>query len=231
MGKAGALWTSCSNFLLDAVFPPQCPLCTAIGHTAPCDLCRQEFLRHEFAERRPDGDLDYQFAIYTYQGRAGQAVRRLKYSRCTSLVPFLSEEIEKAIDEFGLQPEIIVPVPIHWSRKCMRGFNQADLLCKRLTVSRDALVRHRRTRPQVGLTEDERLKNLKDAFKASPLVYGKRVLLIDDVLTSGQTARECARALRAAGAREVGFLAFCGEASGPVAKVQDHAEDHADEKD
>ena len=135
------------------------------------------------------------------------------------------------MDNFGLQPDLIVPVPIHWSRKCTRGFNQAELLCQRLSASPHALVRHRRTRPQVGLTEEERLRNLKDAFQASPIVYGKRILLVDDVLTSGQTARECARALRTAGAREVGFLAFCGEASGPIAEIQDHAGDHAAQED
>lgn len=227
MGKAAGLWTSCFNFVLDAVFPPQCPLCTSIGHAAPCDLCREEFVPHEFPERGATPDLAYQISIYPYEGRPGQAVRRLKYSRCTSLAPFLSEEIEKAIVRFGLDPDLIVPVPIHLSRKCLRGFNQAELLCRRLDATPHALKRCRRTRPQVGLTEKERLRNLQDAFKASPIVYGKRILLIDDVLTSGQTARECARALRAAGAREVGFLAFCGEASGPVAKVQDYAHDHA----
>lgn len=211
MPRAGGLWTSCSKVLLEAVFPAQCPLCGTIGQPAPCDLCRHEFVPNERPERRPAGELAYRVSIYPYEGRAGQAVRRLKYARCTSLGPFLAGEIERAIADYGLDPEIIVPVPIHWSRKCMRGFNQADLLCERLDVRKDALIRSRRTRPQVGLTEEERLRNLQGAFQAHSVVEGKRVLLIDDVLTSGQTARECARALRAAGASEVGFLAFCGE--------------------
>lgn len=212
MGRAGGLWINCSKFLLEAVFPAQCPLCGTLGQPAPCAPCRDEFVRNERPERRPAGDLAYRVAMYPYKGRAGQAVRRLKYARCTSLAGFLSDEIARAIEDYGLDPELIVPVPIHWSRRCTRGFNQAELLCERLEVSPHALVRSRRTRPQVGLTEEERLQNLQGAFRASPTVAGKRVLLIDDVLTSGQTARECARALRAAGASEVGFLAFCGEA-------------------
>lgn len=211
MPRAAGLWINCFKAVRDAVYPDQCPLCGLIGQPAPCPQCRHEMEPNERAERRPADGLAYRVAIYPYKGRAGQAVRRLKYSRCTSLVPFFAGEIERAIADFGLDPEIIVPVPIHWSRQCMRGFNQADLLCERLDSRPDALKRTRRTRPQVGLNEEERLRNLDGAFRASPIVHGKRVLLVDDVLTSGQTARECARALTAAGAGEVGFLAFCGE--------------------
>lgn len=212
MPTAVGLWTSFSRALLDAVYPPQCPLCGTVGQPSPCDGCREEFIPNPRPERRPAGDLAYRVAIYPYEGRAGQAVRRLKYARCTSLVPFLAGEIERSIVDFGLDPELIVPVPIHRSRQRVRGFNQAELLCERLATSPNALARIRRTRPQVGLTETERLRNLEGAFRADPIVLGRRILLVDDVLTSGQTARECARALRGAGAAEVGFLAFCGEA-------------------
>lgn len=211
MPQAAGLWINCFNAIRDAVYPPQCPLCGLVGQPAPCDQCRHEMEPNERAERRPADDLAYRVAIYPYKGRAGQAVRRLKYARCTSLADFLALEIERAIEDFGLDPELIVPVPIHWSRRYARGFNQAELLCARIPHDSSILIRTRRTRPQVGLTESERLRNLEGAFYASPTVIGKRILLIDDVLTSGQTARECARALRTAGAAEVGFLAFCGE--------------------
>jgi ComF family protein len=201
-------------------------LCDQLGHPSPCAACREELVAHAYGERRPAGELAYRVAIYPYRGRAGQAVRRLKYARCTSLAPFLAEEIARAVETFGLDPELVVPVPIHWSRRCARGFNQAELLCERLDATPSALVRVRRTRPQVGLTEEERLRNLQGAFRADPRVAGKRVLLVDDVLTSGQTARECARALRAAGATEVGFLAFCGEAgAADVPQGQGDAQD------
>lgn len=108
--------------------------------------------------------------------------------------------------------EMIVPVPIHWSRACRRGFNQSELIAKALPqerLSTRALRRLRATRPQVGLTPEERRTNLTGAFKAHPGVTGRSVLLVDDVITSGGTARECARTLLNAGATSVALLTFC----------------------
>jgi ComF family protein len=105
-------------------------------------------------------------------------------------------------------------VSIHWSRLCRRGFNQAELLCDGLPRERlrpDLLRRIRATRPQAGLSREERLRNLAGAFRANGEAQGLRILLVDDVFTSGQTARECAGALLAAGATKVGILALCGE--------------------
>ncbi len=119
--------------------------------------------------------------------------------------------IQEAASEVGIDYDLAVPIPIHWFRLVSRGFNQADLLAAKLDHRCLALRRVRATKPQAGLTTSERLKNLADAFEVIVDVKGKSILLIDDVVTSGQTARECAKALRAAGANEVGILAFCGE--------------------
>jgi ComF family protein len=158
-----------------------------------------------------DSGLDYRAALFRYESRAAQAVRRLKYSRSTALATFMAEELRSALIRLALEPDLIVPVPIHWSRRCARGFNQAELLCGDLDWT-PALARVRRTRPQVGLSREDRARNLSGAFRASSTVAGRHILLVDDVLTSGQTARECAKALHSAGAAEVGILAFCGEA-------------------
>ena len=213
MPTAFDFWTSFCSGLLGAVYPDQCPLCDRIGLPAPCPECREGFvaLPENRRERQEPGPLDFQIALYAYTGRAGQAVRRLKYERRTALTPYLSGLINQEIRDRGLDPDWIVPVPIHWSRRCSRGFNQAELLLDQTPHRSDLLLRVRRTQPQVGLSANERLKNLEGAFQASPEVSGRRILLVDDVLTSGQTARECAIALRTAGATEVGILALCGE--------------------
>lgn len=159
-----------------------------------------------------DGPISFWAVCYTYEDRAAQAVRNLKYRRSTSLAGFMAAEMEKARCLYADSLDTIIPVPIHWSRRCQRGFNQAELLCEsmpRNLVQPKLLRRIRATRPQVGLTHEERLTNLRGAFQAGN-VEGKSVLLVDDVLTSGQTARECAQALMDAGALEVGFLAFAG---------------------
>ena len=155
--------------------------------------------------------LDFQASVYRYEGRAGQAVRRLKYERRTGLAKFLGEEMFGLANREGLLGDLVVPVPIHWTRMVSRGFNQSDLLSKEFPEGNLVLRRARPTQAQAGLTHDERLKNLSGAFEVIGNVAGKTILLIDDVVTSGQTARECSQVLKQAGAREVGVLAFCGE--------------------
>jgi ComF family protein len=124
----------------------------------------------------------------------------------------MSQEIAKAANELRFDFDVALPVPIHWSRLCQRGFNQAEILASRLPMDATLLRRIRATRPQVGLNREQRTKNLAGAFRAGSGASGKKVLLIDDVVTSGQTARECAKVLLEAGAVEVGILAFCGDA-------------------
>ena len=111
--------------------------------------------------------------------------------------------------------DAIVPMPLHWRKRWQRGFNQSELLAReigrRWNLPVRALVRRKRsTVPQAGLTSAQRRKNVEGAFKAgkgAPL-KGMRLLLIDDVLTTGATASACARALKRAGAARVTFLAL-----------------------
>jgi len=211
--KAAVSWTSFSDLLLDAIYPRRCALCRLFSADPICPACRGEFILEEpsirFGEEAKG--LDYRAVLFRYEGRAGQAVRRLKYGLCTSHARFMATELKGFMGDLKLDADLIVPVPIHWTRGCRRGFNQAELLCEAIGFSPNQLLRIRSTRPQVGLTREQRVENVAGAFAASEGVRGKRVLLVDDVLTTGQTARECASALRAKGAVEVGILAFCGE--------------------
>jgi ComF family protein len=109
--------------------------------------------------------------------------------------------------------DVIVPMPLHWRKRWQRRFNQADLLAReiarRWNVPLRPLVRRKKaTAPQAGLTSAQRRKNVQGAFevKDRASLKGKRVLLIDDVLTTGATAGACARALKRAGAAQVTLL-------------------------
>jgi len=164
-------------------------------------------------------DLDFHGSAYRYQGRAGHAVRRLKYERRTGLAEFMGEAVAAAAEREGLEYDLAVPVPIHWLRLVARGFNQAELIAARLPNRVMALRRSRPTRPQAGLSTGDRLKNLDGAFEVIADVRDKTIVLVDDVVTSGQTAKACAQALRGAGAQAVGILAFCGEAAPDAADL------------
>ncbi len=203
--------------VLEWLYPSKCALCEFLGPDAICPVCFSEFRRFDSVVWPGSGALDYQAAAFAYEGRAAQAVQRLKYSRVTSLAARMATLLAEALDDRGLHHvDAVVPVPIHWRRRCMRGFNQSELLSALVPAAKlrpDLLTRIRSTRPQVGLTSEQREKNIQGAFKAHPTVNGKSILLIDDVLTSGQTAQECAKALKQTGAFEVGILAFAGSAT------------------
>jgi ComF family protein len=214
MQEAESSWTSFCKEAGSWLYPSKCALCGLLRHSSPCEVCVSQM-------EIPDVDLlsenesplTYRACVFSYSGRAAQAVRKLKYSRSTSLVPFMAGRIADRVKDLADCEDIVIPVPIHSSRRSLRGFNQADLCASGSLghpVCSGLLQRTRATRPQAGLTLKERDENLRGAFRASAKVAGFRVILIDDVVTTGHTARECARVLRAAGAVSVGVVAFCG---------------------
>jgi len=195
------------------LFPAVCALCGRIGEGVICDYCRGELgpIRTELLNGT--GPVAYRAILFDYEGRAKQAVHALKYERATALGKPLSSLVSEAVGEYQLDFDLAVPIPIHYFRRCFRGFNQAEILAEGLPlhrVSPTALKRIRHTAPQVSLSRDQRLANLKNAFHALPSVRGKRVLLIDDVATTGGTAIAAAEALLAEGAIGVGLVALAG---------------------
>ena len=216
MSKAKTLWTKFSNSALDWIYPPKCALCSRIGTPPVCDVCATEMRPLSlFAEDAADPILSIRVSAYAYESRAAQAVRRLKYSRATSLADFMSNAVKTAACDAGIADDrLIVPVPIHWSRRCTRGFNQAELLCEAFShrdIRLDLLVRAKATVPQASLKAEERRSNLVNAFRVNGRLDGQRILLVDDVVTTGHTARECARVLMQAGAIDVGLATFAAE--------------------
>lgn len=202
------LWTGA----LDVLYPPKCGLCGLFDPNAICAICAGELREWEDDGSAPPEPLAYRGAVYAYESRAAQAVTRLKFGRITSLADPMARLLAQFVErESPFHFDRVVPVPIHWSRRCHRGFNQAELLCEAMeqaVVDRRLLVRVRATRPQVGLSPQERAGNLTGAFRVRGTANGLSILLVDDVSTSGSTAVECARTLLAAGARQVGIATF-----------------------
>lgn len=141
------------------------------------------------------------------------AVHRYKYGRDTALASGLGTLLAAGRHRLDAC-DVVVPVPLHVERLRWRGFNQALLLARRLCraggarLAVDCLVRSRPTLPQVELDENARRHNVAGAFAVArrDAVAGRRVLLVDDVLTTGSTVDECSRALRRAGAAAVDVL-------------------------
>lgn len=157
-------------------------------------------------------------AAVRYDGGARVLTHRLKYSDRAELARLMGRMMAGAGRELLPDAGLIVPVPLHFGRLWRRRFNQAAALSAEIArlsgVAWDGQVLERRkhTRPQVGLSRSEREGNLQGAFRIPQrrrhAVEGRRVLLVDDVLTTGATANACARVLLRAGATDVDVLVF-----------------------
>ena len=158
--------------------------------------------------------FDYARAAGAYAGVLRDALHALKFGGRRALArPLSTLMLEQCSAVLGPHVDALVPVPLTPARERDRGFNQAMLLADHLAAASGLPVkprwlrRWRGTRPQTELTAGERRANVAGAFAASPRVAGAHVIVIDDILTTGATVAECARTLRAAGARTVGVLA------------------------
>ena len=158
-------------------------------------------------------------------GPARTLVHRLKYGDRPDFAQVLGGWMARAGRELLAESPLIVPVPLHPRRLWHRRFNQAALLAQTVgriagaPVDLDALIRVKATKSQVGMSRNERADNIQGAFKVTPAgaarLLGRRVLLIDDVLTTGSTVNASARALRRRGASAVDVLVFARVVTGP----------------
>ena len=157
-------------------------------------------------------------AAVRYDEIARTLVHALKYGDRLELAPLMGRWIARAGREPLAQADALVPVPLHWRRLWVRRFNQSALLAKAISevsgvpIAETALKRVKATSQQVGLSKTERAQNVQGAFRVPPEsmaeVAGRRLILVDDVLTSGATIDAGARALLRAGAANVDVLVF-----------------------
>ena len=157
-------------------------------------------------------------AAVRYDEIARKLVHSLKYGDRLDLAPTAGQWMARAGRELLDGADALVPVPLHWRRLWTRRFNQSTLLAKAISqaagipVSENALRRIKATPQQVGLSQKERASNVQGAFRVpaegKAEVKGRRLVLIDDVLTSGATADACARVLLRAGAANVDVIVF-----------------------
>ncbi len=157
-------------------------------------------------------------AAVRYDDVARTLVHALKYQDRTDLAPAMGRWMARAGRELLEEADVLVPVPLHWRRGWSRRYNQSGALARVIErqsgvkVTSEALRRVRPTQQQIGLSRSQRASNVQGAFKVATEraadIQGRRVVLIDDVLTSGATADACARALLRARAAQVDVLVF-----------------------
>jgi ComF family protein len=195
-------WSACSR--VEAPFCVLCgdPVAGAVDHDFTCYSCSAE----------PPA-FDQARSAVRYDGAVGEALRQLKYGHGIWLVPDLADLLHTCIRaEYPEQTfDVVVPVPLHHVRRRERGFNQSAVLAQELgrrigcPSALGMLHRSLPTISQTNLTAKERLSNVSGAFqhKKGKRLAGRRVLLVDDVMTTGATVNTCAKALKKGGAVSV----------------------------
>ena len=214
---ADYLCTRCS----DLFEPVQSPLCHICGRP----FISQQGVDHECPDclKHPLG-FEAARASGLFKPPLKTLIHQFKYRGHTELARPLGRVLWEALHRFydWRSFDLVLPVPLHWLRRCRRGFNQAALLLRQWAsladeqgllfdpsmVSEKVLLRRRRTPSQTGLGKKRRVSNLKNAFAVNnpDEVRNRRILLIDDVMTTGSTVDACTKVLKSAGAISVKVL-------------------------
>lgn len=222
------------NILLSLLYPRTCCFCGTIEERGICDACREKLvyvkeprckkcgkpIRQEEKEYCYDcSHRDFAFeqgkSVWLHKEPVSSSIYQFKYHNKRIYADFYAEEMFRLygswIKKNGI--EVIIPVPLHKKRRRRRGYNQAEILAKHLAeksgipMNAKAVVREKKTVPQKALNEKQRKKNLENAFAVTQRWQGeKRVLLIDDIYTTGSTMDALAKELKKKGVEKVWFL-------------------------
>lgn len=233
---SGTGWAhSLGTAVLDLLFPPQCVACrrrdcflcsdcfaqTPLLPQPQCGVCGEPVASGSRCARCAKAPLavDGILSIYVYTGPVQVAIRALKYHGLKAVADPLGAALVSYLAGSGVTPDVVVPVPLHPRRLRERGYNQSELLARSLgrrvslPVETRALVRTRDTSAQAkAASAEERRRNVANAFACrGEAITGRKVLLVDDVCTTGATLSACAQALKAAGAARVSALTVARE--------------------
>jgi ComF family protein len=220
-----------SQQLFDTIFPPRCAGCKRSG-TVLCSSCIAKFgpvmppscqrcgrailepgMICRACNSHPAG-LNGLFAVSSYEEPLRSCIHELKYDGNVRLAEPLGLLLAETFGRSSIVTDAIIPVPLHHDRQQQRGYNHAQLLAEvcarqsRIPYHEHMLVRHRATLPQVGLSVQQRYQNIAGAFLctrayATGALFGRSIVIVDDVATTGATLEACAAPLFAAGAKEV----------------------------
>jgi ComF family protein len=197
------------------LFPEQCASCGTLPANYPlsvCSRCAGSVLHADVPYTSSSKSLVKIFSCRYYEGAIKECVKQFKYYGKLKLMDLFRPVVRSFLNEtesFPAEVHGAIPVPIHPSKRRLRGYNQSELIAGILSreisvpVHRHALIKTRNTGPQTALARTRRIRNLDGSFAAVDrmLVTGKNLLLVDDIVTTGTTLEACGRELLKAGAR------------------------------
>ena len=201
--------------ILDIIYPPFCGICGKGKNTFLCKKCEEKLKREAVwgKDQYEDKYFENHFYVFKYDGMIRNIILNYKFNEkpylYKSFVNFLNKYQKKYL-QFDFY-DIIIPVPISKKRLKLRGYNQSLLIAKDLAVElntkimNDILIKQKNNKPQSELNKISREQNVKDVYKLlnKDKIINKKILLIDDIYTTGSTVNECSKVLKQAGAEKV----------------------------
>ncbi len=204
--------------LLDIIYPPVCGICDKINKKSLCKKCEIKIKPYQIneIEKIKNKSFDYQIKILKYENIIRDKIINYKFNEKAYLYKTFAKIIlkNKKIYGFLKKYDIIMCVPMHIKKKMLRGYNQSELiakeLAKKLQIEKqfNNLVKIKDTKKQSTLTKEQRKINLKNAFqiKNSEKVKNKKVILFDDIYTTGSTVEECSKVLKRVGVSSIAVV-------------------------
>lgn len=208
--------------ILEYIYPPTCGVCGKICKEYICNKCRIKLRKYEIKNNHiikignKEKHFDELLCIFKYEDIIRDILIKYKFQNKPYLYKTFSKIILKNQKTCGFleKYDIIIPVPISKKRKHERGYNQTQLVAKEITkilnikLGNNILIKTIDTRAQSGLSKKDRATNVKDVFRILnyEVIKDMKILIFDDIYTTGSTANECARVLKEAGAEKVGIL-------------------------
>lgn len=206
------------NSILNFIYPDTCGICGEICKESLCKKCAIEIKKHEIdlINKNKKMYFNESMHIFKYNGIIRQKLIEYKFQDQAYMYKTFAKIIlkNKKVCGFLEKYDIIIPVPIHKKRRLKRGYNQTELVAKEickntgLELKTDTLVKQKNIVAQSELNKNERKSNIKNAFKVKNTgkIIGKKILLFDDIYTTGSTVNECSKMLREAAVKQIGVL-------------------------
>lgn len=209
------------EILLKLIYPDVCGICNQLNRAGICKNCKLKLEELDITRIRKYTNQNFKehMYIYKYDREIRNILLDYKFNNKSYLYKTFAELIEEnnKVIEYIKKFDIITSVPLHKKRLRERGYNQCELILnklrrdlKELNIDNKILIKIKNTKIQSTLNKKERMENIKDAYILNKKkdIKNKRVLLFDDVYTTGSTVNECAKVLLEHGATEIGILTF-----------------------
>ena len=199
------------DIALDFIFPPTCGICGKLHEGYICKTCYEQIQKYLY--KNNSGNIFY---LLQYKDVIRDKMIDFKFNDKSYLYNMFCEIFVKNKNacEFLKSYDIIIPVPIHKKRKKSRGYNQSELIARKISndfnipIYTDVLMKHKNNKMQSSLNKNDRIKNIQDVYKVenTDKIKEKNVLIIDDIYTTGLTTKECKKVLKQAGAKQIGIM-------------------------